>query len=1188
MKPFAESPRLGPILFRGLVIIIFLTVCLLSAGKDLNAATSCPSPSFGVQSMFPAGTNPGSLAVGDFNGDGKMDLVAGNSNSNDASILLGNGDGTFQAATNIALGGSQTFVAAGDFNGDGKLDLVVARYNTVSILLGNGNGTFAAPVNYAVGSWAYSIAIGDFNSDGNPDVAVANYLSGDASVLLGNGNGTFQPAVSYSVGTYPVSIAVGDFNGDGKPDVAVANYLSGDASVLLGIGDGTFQTAVSFAAGAYPESMAVGDFNADGKLDLAVANYSDSDVSILLGNGNGTFQTAVSYGLGSGALSVAVGDFNGDGKPDLAVVVHSYNDVLIFQGNGNGTFQTALRYGVGLGVEYVEVGDFNNDGKPDLVTANFSSNNVSLLLNACGSSCSAILVSPASIPTGFVGSAYNQTLTATGGTSPYNFTVGSGAIPPGLSLSSSGTISGAPTTPGDAYWFTAVATDLSVCGGSRTYAMTVGALPTAITGTATNVTSNSATLNGMVNPNWLDTTVSFQWGTTTGYGSATPPQSIGYWGSPLSIPASLGSLVPNTDYHYRVVATNSAGTSYGADVAFTTSAGGCNTPTFLLMQSISVGTSTYISVGDLNADGRADLAITGTQAVAIALGNGNGTFGSLVNYTAGGVPQSSVLGDFNGDGRLDLAVENWYSNNVSILRGNGNGTFQAAVNYSVGTSPVSIALGDFNADGKLDLVVANVSSNNVSILLGNGDGTFQAAVNFIAGSSPQSVVIGDFNEDGRPDLAVANSGVNTISILLGNGNGAFQPPVSFIAGTSPYSVAIGDFNGDGKLDLAVANRVSNNVSILLGNGNGTFQAAVNYAVGSFPYFIVASDLTKDGRVDLAVANLTSSNISLLVGNGDGTFQAALDVGVGSGPFAIGVGDFNGDLNPDLAVVNYYSHNVSILANARSASCPTIVLSPDTLPGGVAGTAYNQVLTASGGTSSYSYAVSGGTMPPGLDLSSTGTLSGTLTGTGKFAFTVTATDADGYTGSQTYRMTVTTVFNDVPTTHPFYSFINRLYASGITAGCGGGNYCPDSQVTREQMAIFIERGLGVNTPPIPTQQTFEDVPTSWFSYPFIEDFATRGITAGCSITPRLYCPASTVTREQMAIFIEHALGVMTPPAPTQQTFEDVPTSWFSYPFIEDFATRGITAGCSVTPKLYCPASPVTRGQMAVFLVHAFGL
>ena len=434
--------------------------------------------------------------------------------------------------------------------------------------------------------------------------------------------------------------------------------------------------------------------------------------------------------------------------------------------------------------------------------------------------------------------------------------------------------------------------------------------------------------------------------------------------------------------------------------------GGCNTPSFLLMPSISVGTSMHVSIGDLNANGKADLAIAGYNGASIALGNGDGTFGSVVNYTAGTWPQSSVLADFNGDSKLDLAVANWSSNNVSILRGNGDGTFQAAFNYSVGTWPVSIALGDFNGDGKLDLVVANETSNDVSVLLGNGDGTFQAAVNFGVGNSPQSVGVGDFNGDGWPDLAVANSGSNTVSILLWDGSyGTFQFPANYMTGTSPDSVAIGDFNGDGKLDLAVANNGSNNVSILFGYGTGAFQAAVNYGAGPSPHFIVTSDFTRDGRLDLAVANFGSGNISILVGNGDGTFQAALNFGVGSGPIAIAVGDLNGDAKPDLAVVNYQSRNVSILVNARSASCPTIVLSPSNLPTGSVTAEYSQLITASGGTGPYNFSVTGGALPTGLTLSSAGTLSGPPATTGEFAFTITATDANGYTSSWIYFLIV---------------------------------------------------------------------------------------------------------------------------------------------------------------------------------------
>jgi hypothetical protein len=180
------------------------------------------------------------------------------------------------------------------------------------------------------------------------------------------------------------------------------------------------------------------------------------------------------------------------------------------------------------------------------------------------------------------------------------------------------------------------------------------------------------------------------------------------------------------------------------------------------------------------------------------------------------------------------------------------------------------------------------------------------------------------------------------------------------------------------------------------------------------------------------------------------------------------------------------------------------------------------------------------------------------------------------------------FNDIPSTHPFFTFIGKASARGIIAECGNFNFCPDALVSREQMAILVEKSMGIFVPPVPAQQTFTDVGPARFSFPFIQDFVARGITAGCAVNPPMYCPDFSVTREQMALFIERALGVFNPPAPGQQTFADVPPTLFSFPFIEDFHARGITAGCGTNPLIYCPSSGVTRGQLAVFLVRAFGL
>ena len=312
---------------------------------------------------------------------------------------------TFAPAVNIGVGDDPTSVAVGDFNNDGKLDLVTAiGRGSVAILLGNGNGTFGAATNFAVGRLPYSVAVGDFNNDGKLDVVTANQVSDNASVLLGIGNGTFGPATNFSVGVAPLSVAVGDFNGDGNLDLATANFTSNNASVLLGIGNGTFGAATNFSVGENPHSVTAGDFNADGKLDLAIANSHSHNVSLLLGNGNGTFGAASNFPVfatnppvfpGTNLVvnfsptSLAIGDFNNDGRLDLATANSGADSVTVLVGRGDGTFGSPTTFSVGLGtVRSLAIEDFNLDGKLDVVTANLPStfnpnvpaNTVSVLL----------------------------------------------------------------------------------------------------------------------------------------------------------------------------------------------------------------------------------------------------------------------------------------------------------------------------------------------------------------------------------------------------------------------------------------------------------------------------------------------------------------------------------------------------------------------------------------------------------------------------------------------------------------------------------------------------------------------------------------------------------------------------------------------------------------------------------------
>ena len=339
--------------------------------------------------VYAAGYQPGRMAVVDFNSDGLPDIAMTNTLSNSVSVFLSRGDGTFVASVEMNPG--TVTVAGGDFNGDGITDLVTPNFDnpgTVSILLGNGDGTFQPPVRYAVGPDPEAVAVGDFNGDGIPDLAVVDAnaplgSNGFVSILLGRGDGTFEPAVDYAVGAAPRPVVIGDFNGDGIPDIAVANNASVTISVLLGRGDGTFAPAVTTRTSRLPLSLAAGDFNGDGITDLVgVSQGSFPDyigiVSVFLGNGDGTFRGAVDYSAEMRSGFVAVADFNGDGIPDLAVSNYTAGTMGIWLGNGDGTFRPSVDYAASPFARSVVVADFNGDGFPDLAVS--GANAITILL----------------------------------------------------------------------------------------------------------------------------------------------------------------------------------------------------------------------------------------------------------------------------------------------------------------------------------------------------------------------------------------------------------------------------------------------------------------------------------------------------------------------------------------------------------------------------------------------------------------------------------------------------------------------------------------------------------------------------------------------------------------------------------------------------------------------------------------
>jgi hypothetical protein len=395
-----------------------LSVAILFCGLQQNASA------LGFQTTnYPAGVGPNSVAVGDFNGDGKPDFAVADSCwektcSNDhpsaVVVALGRGDGTFrkrgQYPASVSGSAFAVYVTTAELNGDGILDLVVINdgsnaYGDLTILLGNGDGSFQAPVAYtldgAVPVWA---GVGDFNGDHIFDLAVVLTTNDKVDILLGVGDGTFRTAVAYDAEGSPQALSVADFNRDGKLDIAVVNECgtdpacqTGSVSILLGKGDGTFRRGSSFPANLEPLDIRVADFNGDHRADLVVANpygpdgQSQGTVGIMLGKGDGTFQPMVNYvTTGNATVRLTVGDLNGDSYSDVLALNYQINgqingSVTVLLGNGDGTLQAGTDYPVGYNPISAVIRDLNRDRAADFVVVNQSQNNLTVFMNTAGS-----------------------------------------------------------------------------------------------------------------------------------------------------------------------------------------------------------------------------------------------------------------------------------------------------------------------------------------------------------------------------------------------------------------------------------------------------------------------------------------------------------------------------------------------------------------------------------------------------------------------------------------------------------------------------------------------------------------------------------------------------------------------------------------------------------------------------------
>jgi hypothetical protein len=946
----------------------------------------------------------GRVVVGDINGDGRPDLAVATSRESptlsEVTILLGNGDGTFRKLPNgVETTPSAYALALGDVNGDGRLDLAVTNRlsESISIVLGNGNGTFRPQTTVAVGSGPRSVALADFNGDGLLDLA-ASSTTKFASVRLGNGDGTFRPLQTFSTGRYSSALVVRDMDGDGRLDLAVANQDDNSTGVLLGNGDGTFQPQTTFAAAptpnqAHPNALAVGDVNADGKPDLV--SVAMNMVHVRTSDGAGGFAAANTYTAGVRLRSISLADFNGDGKVDLALGTVNASGVSVLLGNGDGTFRPQQTFFAGYNAHKVAVGDFNGDGRPDIATS-ISGRSVSVLRNAGAGNFTGESYTIYQFPT-------TPLVSLSRGSGVYNgapfaatsaAAVGvNGAVLASLGDASleisyySGTgVSGTPlpAPPTNAGTYTAVArwssnnpdylsavsapvtftiapktvTIDNVTANDKVYngtpaatlnvsaATLVGTVPgDAVNLSTANATAAFANANAGVNKSVSVSGFTIAGAQAANYQLVQPSLTASILLAATTTGLSLAPLSPQPLYTpLTLTATLSPTVTAGGKVQFkdgtvdlgapqtVTLVGGVPTATLTIsslglgahdLKAVLAGTANYLGsasnvvsqVVTLGAPAvlsisrmapseqfvtsesvayavRFDQPVSGVDAADfLVVADSTVRFAAPIHVVGSGDSYTVTVNGIEGAGalRLDLIDNDSIVGNGQPLRGagSGNGSYQG-MPYSIGPNLLSVA--------PYAVAIARTSPTE----------TFTTAPTLTFTITFSEPVLGVDIADFR--VALAGSATGTLAQLTQVNPTTYTATITGAGGLGQVGLNLVD---DGSIRDAEGTALINRVDL--------FRAPIAVPIGSIPEAIAGVDLNRDGRVDLVVSNRNSSDpglpqqsVRVLLGNGDGTFKPQVVFTVPQSASRMNVADVNGDGILDILSFAPQSNWVSVL------------------------------------------------------------------------------------------------------------------------------------------------------------------------------------------------------------------------------------------------------------------------------------
>jgi FG-GAP-like repeat/FG-GAP repeat len=728
----------------------------------------------------------------------------------------------FLAATQIAAGGATIYRAiGGDVNGDKLPDVITLVQSSVSstgtylaVLLGSANPGTATPILTPV-TFATGdlIIVADVNKDGKDDV-----------ILVHGGNG--KKAKSSANVSPP------------------ANSSSMD--VLLSNGNGTFTAPQNFPTGiSFPVAAAFWDVNRDQKLDVVVVDGQSNQAAFLLGNGQDGF-AAPQMTVFPGQASLGVlADVDLDGNLDLVT-----NNTL-YPGDGQGGFLTGVPFQINdgqndgaLSSESVAVADITGDGRLDVVTANGYWNTFSVFVNQGG-----------------------RRLVQSGAS------LWSGNDPVALALAD---VNG--DGKADIVVTNAAESDLSVFLGKGDGTFNSPAAGYAIGGSpSTRAVLADFNGDGNIDVVLSDNQSSVVLALGSGDGTFLAAQDANIVVPPGSSNAGGAISIASADFNGDgvpdfVVGQSSTSPGLGL-VVFLANSGGSLAKGVAYAQNDALS---YVAVGDLNRDGKADIVASNwaTGAVEVLLGNGDGTFQSPMSISLPGIPNGLVVADLNGDGWPDVALAG-KDPVVYILLNDGKGALTLAGTYPISGAGYELVAADVNNDGKLDLCVAMTSNTRVAILLGNGNGTFTAAPDYDTTlPSPYGIAAGDLKKNGSLDLVVTSPSSGSLAVAIANGGGSFGSPSIYQTTVlssqwSPFSeeVALSDVNGDGNLDIVYADSGYSSVGVLVGDGAGNFYGPTQFPTGGGSWAVAIADLNKDGWPDVVTADGRFSGVSVLYNTG---------------------------------------------------------------------------------------------------------------------------------------------------------------------------------------------------------------------------------------------------------------------------------------------------------------------------------